>query len=114
MKVIKTCPEPDDNPMFTAPVKHQRYLSTRHFDMGLVVFPKGVRNKWHSHNSDQVFIVTAGTGIIATEGKETVVSVGDLVHIPAGEKHWHGATKDSEFAHVTVKGVGGETTRLED
>ena len=114
MKVIKTSPVPDANPMFIGSVKHQSYLSTEHFDMGIVSFSKGARNKWHAHKSDQVLIVTAGTGIVATEGEETVVRVGDVIHIPANEKHWHGATKDSEFTHVTVKGAGGVTTKLED
>ena len=73
-----------------------------------------VRNKFHAHDVDQVLIVTAGKGIVATEKGEKVVTIGEVVLFPAGEKHWHGATKDSEFSHLVVTRVGGKTTQLED
>jgi len=60
------------------------------------------RNKMHIHSSDQVLFVTAGKGIIATEARQEVISVGDVVHIPAEEKHWHGATADSSFSHCFI------------
>ena len=56
----------------------------------------------HIHSSDQVLFVTAGKGIIATEARQEVISVGDVVHIPAEEKHWHGATADSSFSHCFI------------
>jgi quercetin dioxygenase-like cupin family protein len=86
----------------------------KNFSMNLVNFGKGARTKFHSHTSDQVLIVTDGTGIVATEQGERTVGPGDIIHFPAGEKHWHGATKDSEFAHIYVMSAGSETTQLED
>jgi 4-carboxymuconolactone decarboxylase len=73
-----------------------------------------VRNKFHANDSEQILIVTTGRGIVATEKEEMVVVEGDVVHIPAGEKHWHGATDDSEFSHIYVTGVGSQVTQLED
>lgn len=32
---------------------------------------------------------------------------GDVINIPAGVKHWHGATADSWFSHIAVE-VPGE------
>ena len=37
---------------------------------------------------------------------------GDVVIIPAGVKHWHGAAKNSWFAHLAVE-VPGKNTRNE-
>ena len=68
----------------------------------MVNFGKGVRNKFHSHNYEQILIVTEGKGIIATEEEEKVIAAGDVVFIPANEVHWHGAIADSEFSHIYI------------
>jgi quercetin dioxygenase-like cupin family protein len=81
--------------------------------MGIVNFGKGVRNKFHTHSGDQILIITAGKGIVATETEEKAVTVGDVVLFPAGEKHWHGATQDSELSHITVQIKGSKMTQLE-
>ena len=105
------------SPLFVGgAVSRQDILSP---DMGkfvsvaVVHFSKGARNKFHSHSSDQILIVTEGKGIVATEKEERVVSVGDVAWIPAGEKHWHGATKDSAFSHIYVTAAGSKTETLE-
>lgn len=35
---------------------------------------------------------------------------GDVVYIPAGVKHWHGAAKDSWFSHVAISVPGTGTS----
>ena len=82
--------------------------------MNVVNFGMGVRNKFHIHGSDQILIITKGKGIVATEKEKKVVSVGDIVLFPAGEKHWHGATNDSEFSHIYIFKADTETTQIED
>ena len=121
MKVIRkdeVPKQPSSSPLFTGgPVTIQPLVTQqmgKYFRMSTVNFSKGARNKFHSHTSDQVLIVTAGTGIVATDQEESVVSVGDVIHIPAGEKHWHGATKDSEFSHIFVSAADSEMVQLED
>ena len=86
--------------LFTGPdVTRQTLISDgKDFRVGIVNFGKGVRNKFHTHDRDQLLIVTAGTGIVATEKEERVVTAGEVVLFPAGEKHWHGATKESAFS----------------
>lgn len=37
---------------------------------------------------------------------------GDVVYIEPGVKHWHGATKDSWFSHLSIE-VPGENTSNE-
>ena len=59
-------------------------------------------NIFHVHDFDQVLYVTKGEGIIATEKEEIRITPGDFVVIPAGEKHWHGATPESDFAHIAI------------
>ncbi len=50
---------------------------------------------------------------MATEKEESVVTVGEVVLFPAGEKHWHGATKHSEFSHIVVTKTDSKTTQQE-
>lgn len=75
----------------------------------LINFDEGAVNVFHVHDFDQVLYVTAGEGIIATETEEIRIRSGDFVVIPAGEKHWHGATPDSAFSHIAIS-VRGKTT----
>ncbi len=104
------------SPLFTGPdVTTQPLISdSKELRVSIVNFGKGVRNKFHTHDVDQVLIVTAGKGIVATEKGEKAVTVGEVILFPAGEKHWHGAAKDSEFSHIVITRVGGKTTQLED
>ena len=57
--------------------------------------------------------MTAGTGMIATETEEQEIIVGDVVHITADEKHWHGATAHSDFSHIALTAKGSTTTQFE-
>jgi quercetin dioxygenase-like cupin family protein len=114
MKVVKMSKVPKEkyiHPIFTGPdVTRQDLLpGSQDFNVVVVSFGKGTRNKLHTHDSDQVLIITAGKGIVATEKDERVVTVGDVVLFQAGEKHWHGATEDSEFSHIYVTRSGSET-----
>jgi quercetin dioxygenase-like cupin family protein len=120
MKVLKPreIPEQDAaSPLFTGgPVTRQPLVTPEmsdDFNIGIVHFSAGARNKMHTHTSDQVLFVTAGTGIIATETHQEVITVGDVVHIPAEEKHWHGATPHSHFSHIALTAKGSQTTQVE-
>jgi quercetin dioxygenase-like cupin family protein len=69
-------------------------------------FAPGATTGWHSHDCDQILIVTAGTGFIANERGEHEMTVGDVVHIPAGEYHAHGTTADTGMSHIAITTVG--------
>jgi len=103
-------------PLFTGTDVTRQVLlpESEEYEMSIVSFGKGVRNKFHAHDAEQVLIVTEGKGIVATEDKEIVISVGDVVLIPTGEKHWHGATEDSEFSHIYFFKKGCKLTQLEE
>jgi 4-carboxymuconolactone decarboxylase len=69
----------------------------------LVTFEPGARSAWHTHPLDQVLIVTAGTGRVQRWGDPVdEIRQGDVVWIPPGQKHWHGASPDSSMAHIAV------------
>jgi len=119
MKVVKISEvkkESASGPLFTgSDVTRQILLpDSKQYNVQVVNFGKGIRNKFHAHDSEQILIITSGKGIIATETEEKIITVGDVVIIPAGEKHWHGATKDSEFSHIYVSRLGTKSTQLED
>lgn len=70
---------------------------------GQVTFAPGARTAWHSHPAGQMLIVTAGKGWIEKEGEaKNVIASGDTVWIPAGVKHWHGATDVTGMSHIAV------------
>lgn len=77
-----------------------------------VTFEPGCRNNWHIHHAKkdggQILLCTAGSGWYQEEGKEAVsLEPGDVIKIPAGVKHWHGAKADSWFSHIAIE-VPGE------
>lgn len=77
-----------------------------------VTFEPGCINNWHIHKADkgggQILLVTGGRGWYQEFGeKPRELKAGEVVYIPAGVKHWHGAAKDSWFVHIAVE-VPGE------
>lgn len=68
-----------------------------------VTFEPGARTKWHSHPLGQNLIVTGGCGWIQRwAGPIEEIRPGDIVWIPPGEKHWHGASPDTAMTHIAV------------
>lgn len=85
--------------------------------MANVTFEPGCRNNWHIHKATsggrQVLLCAGGRGWYQEWGQEArELNPGDVVTIPAGVKHWHGAAKDSWFSHVAVE-IPGEDTANE-
>ena len=82
-----------------------------------VTFEPGCRNNWHIHHADkgggQMLICVGGRGWYQEWGKPArELHPGDVVNIPAGVKHWHGAAADSWFSHLAIE-VEGENTSNE-
>lgn len=92
-------------------------ISTEQVGVGNVTFEPACRNNWHIHHAKkgggQILIATAGRGYYQEWGKPAVeLKPGDMVNIPAGVKHWHGAAPDSWFQHLAIE-VPGEGTSNE-
>lgn len=80
-------------------------LSTKGVVIGNVTFAPGCRNHWHIHHKGgQILLVTGGRGWYQAWGAAPQeLHAGDVVSIPPEVKHWHGAAKDSWFAHIAVE-----------
>jgi len=104
VKVNKTPKVPFIDPLFTGTdvTKQSLVSDIKDLDLYIVNFGKGIRNRFHTHNGDQVLIIISGKGIVATAKENRIVTTGDIVVFEAGEKHWHGAAEDSEFSHIVI------------
>ena len=70
---------------------------------GSVTFEPGARTAWHTHPRGQVLMITAGIGRVQRWSDAVVeVRAGDVVRIPPGEKHWHGAAPQSTMTHIAI------------
>ncbi|KFF68820.1 germin [Pectobacterium brasiliense] len=68
-----------------------------------VTFEPGARTAWHTHPLGQTLIVTQGRGWLQEWGGEIQeINQGDIVWIPEGVKHWHGATAQTAMAHIAI------------
>ena len=68
-----------------------------------VTFEPGARTAWHTHPLGQTLVVTAGCGRVQRRGGPVEESrPGDVVSIPPGEKHWHGAAPTTAMTHIAI------------
>lgn len=68
-----------------------------------VAFAPGARTAWHTHPLGQTLIVTAGTGRVQRWGDPVdEMQTGDVVWIPPGQKHWHGAAPGASMTHLAI------------
>ncbi|MDE1146582.1 MAG: cupin domain-containing protein [Azospirillaceae bacterium] len=92
---------------FTGSVVVDSLFSTAdpsHVSGGHVTFAPGARSAWHTHPAGQILIVTAGTGWIQEWGGEKrEIKPGDVIWIPPGVKHWHGATATNGMSHIAIQ-----------
>ena len=101
-RAVRT-PPPDN---FTGNVRVEMLFEAHdqsHASGGYVTFEPRARTAWHSHPRGQILIVTAGAGRVQQWGGPIEeIRAGDVVRIPAGQKHWHGASPHSAMTHLAV------------
>jgi quercetin dioxygenase-like cupin family protein len=69
-----------------------------------VSFEPGARTNWHTHPLGQTLYVIAGVGRVQTKGGPLrEIRPGDVVWIPAGEKHWHGGSPTTGMTHLAMQ-----------
>ena len=69
-----------------------------------VTFEPGARTAWHTHPLGQTLIVTAGFGRAQRLGGPVEeIRPGDVVWVPPGEKHWHGASATTAMTHIALQ-----------
>lgn len=73
---------------------------------GLVTFEPGARSAWHTHPLGQTLLVTQGIGLVQRWGGPIQeIRPGDVVWIPPGEKHWHGASPKNGMSHFAISEI---------
>jgi len=106
---------PATGALFVGAVEREALVNERdspQVRVNVVTFKDGAVNILHRHTFDQVLVITEGEGIVQVEGQpERPVSVGDVIFIPAGERHWHGAAPGQTMSHLTIATPG--TTSLD-
>jgi quercetin dioxygenase-like cupin family protein len=71
--------------------------------VNLVRFAPGARNAWHAHALGQTLHVTDGVGRAQAHGGQVIeIRMGDTIHTPPGEWHWHGAAPDHFMTHLAM------------
>ena len=92
-------------------------ISTEQVTFYNVTFEPKCRNNWHIHHATkgggQMLVAVGGRGYYQEWGKAPIeMNPGDVIHIPANVKHWHGAAPDSWFSHLAFE-IEGEGTSNE-
>jgi quercetin dioxygenase-like cupin family protein len=101
---------PGESEYFLGEVQVQPIVGSEDgLDIILVRFSAGARTYLHTHAVPQVLHCVEGRGILATRSEQNLVEPGDVVHVPAGEEHWHGAVADSHFVHLSIR-LPGESS----
>lgn len=71
---------------------------------GCVTFDPSARSAWHTHPLGQTLIVTSGRGFVQSWGGPVrEIKAGDVIWMPPGEKHWHGAAPNSSMTHIAMQ-----------
>ena len=59
---------------------------------------------WHTHPLGQTLYVISGVGRVQAKGGPIrEIRPGDVVWIPPGEKHWHGASPTNAMTHIAMQ-----------
>lgn len=74
-----------------------------------VWFSAGARTRAHVHDADQVLHVMEGTCAFGDENGVTLVPAGDVILVPKGTWHWHGATPSAPMMHISIRKMGNST-----
>lgn len=91
-------------------------IKSKEQDIYHVYFENGAKTKMHSHNGNQILIVTKGTGSLETfrrygasktnfkikKTEKISLNEGDVVYIPSNTLHTHGSTKKGMFSHIAI------------
>lgn len=96
---------PSDNPIFTGSVSIQEVVNDALAELlrvTAVTFEDGAVNRPHRHTTDQVLIAASGVGFVADAENRYPMQPGDIVFIPAGTRHWHGADDGETFTHLAI------------
>jgi quercetin dioxygenase-like cupin family protein len=101
---VSGAPTDKRGPTFTGEVWADPVLpTTDDVTINTVWFPSGARTFWHHHERGQILHVLGGSGLICSQGERPRrLRPGDVVWVPPGERHWHGAAPDTFLIHLAI------------
>ena len=106
MEIVKAggkTPSEQRTATFTGLVYADPVLSADGTTVASVCFSPASRTYWHSHERGQLLLVIAGRGLICSAGEELqVITAGDVIWVPPGERHWHGGGPETVLLHLGV------------
>lgn len=120
IKIDKTQPEPDalhtpykgGDTDFDGDVTLKRLVwvgDSPDVELLAVWFSAGARTRPHIHDADQVLHVLEGTCAYGDENGVILVQAGEIITVPAGVWHWHGATPQEPMMHISIRKMGNST-----
>ncbi len=108
-KLDEALAKPDSSRSFEGAVRTHMLVGSeqsKQLELLAVYFSAGSRTRPHIHDNDQVLYFVQGKGIVATEIEKKICSAGDMVTVPGGTWHWHGATRDQAMCHISLRQQG--------
>ena len=108
-KIEESLAKPDTGRSFEGRVRTRMLIGSdqsRELELLAVYFDAGARTRPHIHEKDQVLHFVQGRGIVATENERKICSAGDVVTVPGGTWHWHGATRNEAMCHISIRQPG--------
>lgn len=98
---------------WTGPVSQTRQSiiepgDSKNYNCSVVNFSQGCTTGWHTHDCDQVLVVTSGSGMVATEHDQRPITVRRCRAYQGQRADWHGAKADTTMGHITITLVGGQ------
>ena len=115
-KFDETLAKPDNTGSFDGSVRKHMLVGTeqsQELELLAVNFSAGARTRPHIHDKDQVLHFIQGRGIVATESEKKICSAGDMVTVPGGTWHWHGATREQAMCHISMRQPGKTNWEVE-
>lgn len=80
------------------------------YSIGSVTFEPKARTNWHTHPAGQILLVTDGEGFYQEKGQPAhPIKKGDVVNIPSGIEHWHGASANHRLVHIAISNFKDES-----
>lgn len=102
----QAAPNPAMAQWFAGNVLFQQLVQGSDPELLAVFFEAGARTRPHIHHDDQTLYFVEGQGVVVTEDDIVRADAGDIVTVPKGVWHWHGATPDAPAVHISIKRPG--------
>jgi quercetin dioxygenase-like cupin family protein len=112
MQVIRGATAPSQKgTTFTGDVTLTRLLAgaAGAITVSSVRFEDGARTNWHEHPGEQVLYVLEGEARAGTAEEHVLAAPGDIIHLPANQRHWHGAVEGGSMTHLSITTAGPPT-----